>query len=185
MKTYLSDKVRPVHSRVFFLLTICHVDAQEFQYYIDSFKAGGMNGPLNYYRTTKHRFDEEGQHFWQCLMFGLLITGNYTVGQLPTTLPKSIPVLFLWGDDDQTCSPFLVGRLKDYVPSLRVIQVFGKGHWLMLQSPDVVASCVAEFVRSALDGTLTATLWTLRVNLRVKNWLQLSYLRYLNPVDIN
>jgi len=113
-----------------------HVDTylsvEEFQYYIDNFKAGGMNGPLNYYRTTKHRFDEE-------------------VGRLPMSFPKSFSVLFLWGDEDATCSPSQVGRMENYIPSLRVMQVFGKGHWLMTQSPDVVASSIAEFVRSVIE----------------------------------
>ncbi|KAF8507835.1 alpha beta-hydrolase [Hysterangium stoloniferum] len=109
-----------------------YLSDKEFQYYIHNFKTGGMTGPLNYYRTTKHRFDEE-------------------VGTLPVSLPKSLPVLFLWGDKDAVCSPSQVGRMKEYIPSLRVVQVFEKGHWLMAQCPDVVASSIAEFVRSVTE----------------------------------
>ncbi|KAG5722020.1 Epoxide hydrolase 2, partial [Termitomyces sp. T112] len=32
---------------------------KEFQIYLDVLSKGGMNGPLNYYRTSKHRHEEE------------------------------------------------------------------------------------------------------------------------------
>ena len=32
---------------------------QEFNYYYEEFSKGEMVGPLNYYRTTKIRYDEE------------------------------------------------------------------------------------------------------------------------------
>jgi len=38
---------------------------QDVRYYLDTFKRGGMTGPLNYYRTTKLRFEEEkGEASW-------------------------------------------------------------------------------------------------------------------------
>ncbi|KAF8499980.1 alpha/beta-hydrolase [Gautieria morchelliformis] len=106
------------------------IENNEFHYYLDSFREGGMNGPLNYYRTTKYRFDEEA------------------AGELPTRLPASLPVLFLWGDRDGTCSPSQVERMHQHVPSLRVVRIPGKGHWLMADSADVVADSVAKFVNA-------------------------------------
>ncbi|KAF8580579.1 alpha/beta-hydrolase [Ramaria rubella] len=111
--------------------TILNEQACRFErnYYLNNYQAGGMNGPLNYYRTTKYRFEEE------------------TAGKLPTCLPASLPVLFLWGDKDRTCSQSQVGRMHNYVPSLKIVPVPGKGHWLMVESADVVVGSVADFLR--------------------------------------
>jgi len=104
------------------------LNQKEFDYYLSNFKDGGMNGPLNYYRTTKHRFDEE-------------------VGTLPDRFPSSLPVLFLWGDQDATCSPNQVKRMGNFIPSLQVVLIPGKGHWLMTEAADDVVNNVAAFVQ--------------------------------------
>jgi hypothetical protein len=41
-------------------MTLFHINImQEFNYYHAEFSKGEMVGPLNYYRTTKLRYDEE------------------------------------------------------------------------------------------------------------------------------
>jgi len=106
---------------------------KEFDYYLKNFREGGMNGPLNYYRTTKHRYEEE-------------------VEKLPGSLPSSIPVLFLWGDKDRTCPPNQVERMNNYVPNLKVVMLAGMGHWVLLQAPETVVNEVGRFIRDVISN---------------------------------
>ncbi|KIJ56941.1 hypothetical protein M422DRAFT_198290 [Sphaerobolus stellatus SS14] len=108
------------------------INTTDFQYYFRNFKAGGMNGPLNYYRTTKHRFEEE-------------------LGALPDHLPASLPVLFLWGDSDPTCPPNQVKSMRKFISSLKVVSLSGKGHWLMLEAPGDVVRNVGDFVHGLVS----------------------------------
>ena len=108
-----------------------------------------MNGPLNYYRTTRHRFiEEEGKYSF---IRNTYRSDHTLAGRLAARPPPSLPVLFLWGDKDSTCSPSQVGRMQKLMPMLQVVRIPGKGHWLMVESAGLVVNSVAEFVRAVLE----------------------------------
>jgi soluble epoxide hydrolase/lipid-phosphate phosphatase len=89
-----------------------------------------MNGPLNYYRTNKHRHDEE------------------VAAQLPPNLRDDLPVLFMWGNTDVTVVPPLVKKASKFIKRLTNVEIDGVGHWITVdeRSRDVVAEKVLELI---------------------------------------
>jgi len=106
---------------------------QEFNYY-HSELSKGMYGPLNYYRTSKFRYDEE------------------TAQGLPDELRSDIPFLFIWGTEDATALPFAIIKSKKYVSKYQDIALEGRGHWLMVEAKDEITENIMKW----LEG-LTST----------------------------
>ncbi|KAF8640130.1 hypothetical protein AX17_001366 [Amanita inopinata Kibby_2008] len=95
------------------------LNEKEKSYYVAQL-AKGMEGPLNYYRTSKHRHDEE------------------LAAKLPSTLRSDLPVLFMWGTADPTTTPFLINKSRRFISRLEVVAFEGKGHWVMVEAKDEV-----------------------------------------------
>jgi len=104
---------------------------QEFNYY-HSELSKGMFGPLNYYRTSKFRYDEE-------------------IG-LPDELRSDIPFLFIWGTKDATALPFAIVKSKKFISRYQDIALEGRGHWLMVEAKDEITENIMKW----LEG-LTST----------------------------
>ncbi|KAG6896627.1 hypothetical protein C0992_007033 [Termitomyces sp. T32_za158] len=102
---------------------------QEFQVYLDVLGKGGMNGPLNYYRTSKHRHEEEQR------------------ASLPSNLSPNLPVLFMWGTADLTVAPAAVQKTRKFVPQLQDVAFEGRGHWLMVEAKDEITHKVISWLR--------------------------------------
>ncbi|KAF8897771.1 epoxide hydrolase [Infundibulicybe gibba] len=85
---------------------------------------GGMQGPLNYYRTSKYRHDEELE------------------SQLPSNLRADLPVLFLWGTKDATATPFVMEKAGKFIPRLQQIALQDRGHWIMVEAKEDVTNQV-------------------------------------------
>ncbi|KAG6846336.1 hypothetical protein H0H93_014594, partial [Arthromyces matolae] len=73
----------------------------EFQIYLANLSSGGMNGPLNYYRTSKNRHEEEAS------------------AGLPSNLPADLPVLFMWGTADPTATPVVIEKSRKFIVKLQ------------------------------------------------------------------
>ncbi|KAK0461777.1 Alpha/Beta hydrolase protein [Desarmillaria tabescens] len=99
---------------------------QEMNYYYSQLKKG-MTGPLNYYRTSQYRFDEE--------------TAN-----LPSLLPSDLSVLFLWGTSDPAAMPIQVDNARKFVPRLRDVALEGRGHWIMVEAKDEVTDTISSWL---------------------------------------
>jgi len=103
----------------------------ELNHYVNTFKEG-MAGPLMYYKTVKHRFEEE------------------KATQLPSHLPPSLPVIFFNPMSDPTCTQKHVELMDKFVPSLEVVNLKDTGHWLMLEQREAVTDGVIRFVERVL-----------------------------------
>ncbi|CAE6510651.1 unnamed protein product [Rhizoctonia solani] len=103
---------------------------EERAVYIDTFQKCGMYGPTMYYKTAKLRVEEEKE------------------GKLPSSLPPTLPALFFWPRADPTCQPLHVKRMRKFVPSIEVVELAGKGHWLMVEAREQVTSKVIEWVET-------------------------------------
>jgi len=103
------------------------LNPSDVQYYLNTFRKGGMTGPLNYYRTTKLRFEEES-----------------AINSV-TILPK-IPWLLIYGEKDKTCNSRLVHNTRKFVPQVKVVKLEGKSHWVMIEAKEEVARLVLDFV---------------------------------------
>ncbi|EIW76350.1 alpha beta-hydrolase [Coniophora puteana RWD-64-598 SS2] len=101
---------------------------EEHKYYISQFQRG-INGPLSYYRTGRHRFEEE------------------KAGRLPSSLPKELPVLFIYGTVDQTCPPPAVKSMHKFIPNLDDVALPNVGHWALLEEPKKVAEIVEQWLK--------------------------------------
>ncbi|KAG6830513.1 hypothetical protein H0H92_000354 [Tricholoma furcatifolium] len=100
----------------------------EYQVYLDAFRKGGMNGPLNYYRTSKHRHEEEQR------------------AGLPSHLPSNLPILFIWGTHDPTCTPFVISKSKKFI-KFQDVAFEGKGHWLLVEAKEEVTEKVLSWLK--------------------------------------
>jgi len=102
---------------------------EELQYYFEVLSKG-MNGPLNYYRTSKQRHEEE------------------LAARLPSNLRSDLPVLFLWGTKDQTATPSIIRKTAKFVPRFQDIALEGRGHWVMVEAKDEVTRHIADWLKS-------------------------------------
>ncbi|KAG6884826.1 hypothetical protein C0993_007999 [Termitomyces sp. T159_Od127] len=102
---------------------------KEFQVYLDVLGKGGMTGPLNYYRTSKHRHEEEER------------------AGLPAKLSPNLPVLFMWGTADSTVAPAAVQNARKFIAQLQDVAFEGRGHWLMVEAKDEITNKVISWLR--------------------------------------
>ncbi|KAL0059878.1 hypothetical protein AAF712_013360 [Marasmius tenuissimus] len=109
------------------------MSSQEFEIVRNTLQKG-MNGPLNYYRTWKHRHDEE------------LDAG------LPSNLRPDLPVLFMWGTRDTTTTTFVIEKAHKFIPRIQDVALEGRGHWLMVEAKDEVAEKVLSWLEGLMES---------------------------------
>ncbi|KAH6914733.1 Alpha/Beta hydrolase protein [Coprinopsis sp. MPI-PUGE-AT-0042] len=100
---------------------------KEKKWYLDQLSTG-MQGPLNYYRTAQYRHEEE-------LAAGF--SGNF---------PADLPFLFMWGTKDPTVADFVISKSRKFIPRYQDMAIEGKGHWLMLEAPEVITNQVIQWL---------------------------------------
>lgn len=126
---------------------------QELKYYIT--QNASFRGPLNYYRTTRIRFDEEkGEPTCDVKIYsqrGLTLL-EIPAGDLPMTYAVEIPVIFLRGTADSTSPEVAVGLIEKLLPQTKVINYEGSGHWLMYQEKENVVKDILSWL---LDSNLS------------------------------
>ncbi|KAF8914248.1 Alpha/Beta hydrolase protein [Gymnopilus junonius] len=106
----------------------CLLNDKEFEYY-HSEHQNGMFGPLNYYRTSKFRHEEEQD-------FGL-----------GSNLRPDLPFLFMWGTKDPTGTPAVIAKSKKFIVRYQDIALEGRGHWLMIEAKDEVTELIANWLK--------------------------------------
>jgi len=99
---------------------------QEFNYYHAEFSKGEMVGPLNYYRTSRFRYDEE---------LGLSVN-----------LRPDLPYLFIWGTKDTTALPFAITKSREYIPRYQDIALEGRRHWLMVEAKHEITESIVKWL---------------------------------------
>lgn len=83
---------------------------------------------------------------------------NLVEAKLSSDIPASIPVLFMYGNEDKTCARSSVERSLKFVPHMRIFELFNVGHWVPVQAHETVSTAVAEFIRTTLREA-GAKLW--------------------------
>ncbi|KAF8555382.1 alpha/beta-hydrolase [Imleria badia] len=110
----------------------CILSDKELEYYVSNFQRG-MTGPLSYYRTTEFRFKEEQD------------------AALPSKLCADLPVLFIYGTEDEVCSPAAVENSEKFIDQLNVVPLPGAGHWVMVEAAQTVTEVILQWLGSALS----------------------------------
>jgi len=101
---------------------------QEMKYLISQ-TGGSIQGPLNYYRTSRLRFEEEE-----------------AAPNLPFAYKKGLPVLHLRGTNDATSPEYSMRAVRKILPWGKIITYEGAGHWLMLEKKDEVTRDVLDWL---------------------------------------
>lgn len=105
--------------------------------YLLSQTGGSIRGQLNYYRTTKLRFEEE----------------HAAPSDLPFAYKETVPVLHLWGENDQTSPELGVSTMRKVLPWAKIITYEGAGHWIMVERRDEVTRDVLSWLADVRGGT--------------------------------
>lgn len=71
--------------------------------------------------------------------------------------PLDRPALVIWGTKDAYLPCEQAERQRQTFPSARVELLDGRGHWVMAEDPERIASLVIPFLRQRLPGPATAT----------------------------
>ncbi len=93
----------------------------------------GLEGPLNYYRSTPLRPPEgpDDRHL-------------QTLVLPPAVLNVQVPTTVLWGEADHALLPVLLDGLPDWVPDLKIHRLPGASHWIVHEQPAWVIARLRE-----------------------------------------
>ncbi|KAJ6539724.1 Alpha/Beta hydrolase protein [Mycena capillaripes] len=89
--------------------------------YLRAFRARGMTGPTNYYRTTRLRYLEEA---------AVASSSSNAPG---LSLSPTLDVLSIYGTLDATIAPAALKIQRRFVSRLTEVPIEGTGHWVMIQ----------------------------------------------------
>lgn len=106
------------------------LSAAEFAAYVDAFTAGGIRGPLNYYRN---------------------IDANHAALARLENAPIEIPTLMIAADADPVLPASLVDGMERWIADLTVAHVNGSGHWVQQEQPAQVNAALLSFLAGLAD----------------------------------
>lgn len=98
---------------------------EEFGTFVDAFTAGGLRGPLSYYRN---------------------IDINNKVFAPYENAPITIPTLMVVADRDPVLPPVLALGMERWIEDLEVVSVEAAGHWVQQEQPEAVNRAMLEFL---------------------------------------
>ncbi|NVN89388.1 MAG: alpha/beta hydrolase [Desulfuromonadales bacterium] len=97
---------------------------QELQVYVDAFSAGGLTGPINWYRNLARNSE--------------ILAGTSDL--------ITVPCLMISAEDDIFLPPELTDGMEQYVPDLEKHVVRQCGHWTQAEKPDQVNRLILEWL---------------------------------------
>ncbi len=100
---------------------------EELTQFVSAFSAGGIRGPLNYYRNIDANHDTLAQY------------ENASI---------EVPVLMVIADGDPVLPATLVEGMERWIPQLTVVPIANAGHWVQQERPAEVNAALLQF----LDG---------------------------------
>ena len=100
------------------------LSAEERDYYVTAFSAGGFTGPINWYRN------------W---------TSNWhSLDGVPQLV--NVPTLFIGAEDDVIISPEQIEAMRPFVTDLETHMLEGCGHWSQQEQPDEVNRILIDWL---------------------------------------
>ncbi len=97
----------------------------DFTMYRDSFVAGGMRGPLSYYRNIDTNHDSLARF---------------------ENAPIRLPTLMIAADSDPVLPAGLTAGMERWVPDLEIVAVPDCGHWAQQEQPEQVNRALLDFL---------------------------------------
>ncbi|KAG9026260.1 hypothetical protein FRB95_009041 [Tulasnella sp. JGI-2019a] len=107
---------------------------KEREFYIDFFKASGLDAPTRYYKSTPKLYAQEQEL------------------DLDPVLPVSLPILFVAPNNEPFTAQERIDATKSYVPSQEVIRIENCAHFALLEKPDETTSIIGDWVEKTLKA---------------------------------
>jgi len=107
------------------------MSAKEKRFYLDTFEKGGIDAPLNFYRSLPHWYEQE-----QAL-------------KLKHSYPETLPILLLAPTGEKFAAESRIEPTRAVVPSLEVIPI-ESNHWVMVERGPEVAQIIGDWVERKL-----------------------------------
>ncbi|KAN0061380.1 hypothetical protein ACQY0O_006227 [Thecaphora frezii] len=104
------------------------LDGAELERYVSLFKSRGMEGPLSWYRTRLINWRDD-QAF-----------------NKEQALPANFPALLLQPTEDVAVPPSMGKGMVKHVPSVKLVEVPGAGHFVQNELPNVVVAEVKKWI---------------------------------------
>lgn len=101
------------------------LEAAELEVFVKAFTAGGIAGPLNYYRN---------------------IDRNHEALARFENAPIEIPALMVVADADPVLPASLVEGMDRWIPDLTVAPISSSGHWVQQEQPAQVNAALVTFL---------------------------------------
>jgi pimeloyl-ACP methyl ester carboxylesterase len=102
----------------------CLMSPEELKFYVDAFTAGGLTGPINWYRN--------------------LVRNNRILAGTSDRI--SVPCLMISAEDDIFLPPALVEGMEEYVPDLEKHLICECGHWAQAEKPDEINHLLIDWL---------------------------------------
>ena len=96
---------------------------EDFAVYRDAFVAGGIAGPVSYYRN---------------------IDANAAFAAPYANAPITAPTVMVTAEHDPILPPTMVDGMERWVADLEVVHVTGSGHWTQQEAPDQVNAILID-----------------------------------------
>jgi len=104
---------------------------KERDFSIETLTKGGIDAPLNYFRSMDHRFEIE-----QAL-------------KLDPVLSKTTPILFV-GTSEKFATDERIAATREYVPSMEVVRLTDCNHFAMVEQPKEVTQVIGDWIEKKL-----------------------------------
>jgi epoxide hydrolase 4 len=74
--------------------------------------------------------------------------GSYPVDDVAPerVSPITVPALLVWGEHERAFTPQLLAWIPAYAPRVRIAQIAGAGHWVMLEQPERLHALIEAFL---------------------------------------
>lgn len=100
------------------------ITPEELKTYVDAFTAGGLTGPINWYRN-------------------LVRNSRILAG---TTDRITVPCLMISAEDDIFLPPTLVDGMEEFIPELEKHLIRECGHWTLAEKPEEVNLLISDWL---------------------------------------
>jgi pimeloyl-ACP methyl ester carboxylesterase len=98
----------------------------EIGVFVDAFKAGGLSGPINWYRNFTRNWERSG-HLSDLV---------------------AAPSLMIMAENDLVLPPSAADGMEKYVPNLSKVLIRGSGHWTQQEKPAETTAAITDWMRA-------------------------------------
>jgi soluble epoxide hydrolase/lipid-phosphate phosphatase len=118
------------------------ITENQLKYYVEQYKRNGFHGALNWYRTTKVRYEESKGNSSYSVTASLETTCAFTILKhfsihfFPDLDPIiKHPAMMVTASDDKALPPSMAEGMPKFIPNLEMQHIEDAGHWVLWEKP--------------------------------------------------